>query len=256
MATTASPALPEFQRYQYAFTAHIRDPRGEPRPNGVEARRMNIYSALLYNNLEGFLLACFPVLRRMLGTRRWTRLVHAFFRTHRCHTPYFRQIPDEFIQFLQNNWTPSDAYPPYLLELAHYEWIELALSVSTKSLDIVIDADGDLLTQCPVLNPVLANLHYAWPVQTIRLRARVRPADTWLLVFRDAADAIQFSEINAFSARLIALIEAGTMTGDDALLCIARESRHPDPQLVIDGGLAILNDLRGRGAIVGVTRSA
>ena len=61
-------------------------------PAGVEARRMKVYNELLYNNTESFLLGCFPVLRRCLGERRWNRLVREFFRVHRSHTPYFRQI--------------------------------------------------------------------------------------------------------------------------------------------------------------------
>lgn len=170
-----SPPLPEFQRYQIAFTAHIRDPRAQPRPAGVEARRMNIYTELLYNNLEGFLLACFPVLRKVLGTRKWAALVRDFFRTHRSHTPYFRQIPDEFIQFLQNEWTPLAGYPPFTLALAHYEWIELVLSVSNRGVDCAVDAAGDLLDGVPLLNPVLANLRYDWPVHRIAPRRKTQP---------------------------------------------------------------------------------
>jgi hypothetical protein len=246
-----SPARPEFQRYQLAFAAHIRDPKANPRPAGVNARRMKIYTELLYNNVESFLLACFPVLRQVLGKRKWARLVREFFSTHRSHTPYFRQIPDEFMQFLQNAWTPPEGYPPYLLALAHYEWIELVLSVSNRSTDRSIDAEGDLLDGIPVLNPVLASLHYDWPVHHIAPRRKVQPADTWLLVIRDATDTIQFSEINAFTARLLALLEPGTLSGRAALDAIATESRHPDPALVQQAGAALLADLRARGAILG-----
>jgi hypothetical protein len=246
-------ALPEFQRYQFAFTAHIRDPKTHPRPAGVEARRMKVYNELLVNNIEGFLLACFPVLRQVLGVRKWAQLVRAFFATHRSRTPYFRQIPDEFIQFLRNEWTPPDGYPPYLLALAHYEWIELVLSVSNRSADRAFDAAGDLTDGVPLLNPVLANLRYDWPVQRIAPRRKVQPAETFLLVFRDAGDEVQFSEINAFTARLLALLEAGTLTGRSALQQIAAESRHPDPALVIQAGGALLDDLRARGAILGAT---
>jgi len=246
-----SPPLPEFQRYQYAFTAHIRDPRTQPRPTGVEARRMKIYSELLYNNLEGFLLACFPVLRKVLGTRKWTALVRDFFRTHRSHTPYFRQIPDEFIQFLQNEWTPPEGYPPFTLALAHYEWIELVLSVSNRGADRAFDADGDLMDGAPLLNPVLANLRYDWPVQRIAPRRKVLPAETFLLVFRDTADQVRFSQINAFTARLLTLLEPGTLSGRAALETIAAESHHPDPALVVQAGAALLQDLRMRGAILG-----
>lgn len=245
-------ALPEFQRYQNAFTAHIRDPGAHPCPPGVEARRMRIYTELLYNNIEGFLLVCFPVMRQVLGTRKWAKLVRGFFATHRSHTPYFRQIPDEFVQFLQNEWAPPEGYPPYLLALAHYEWIELVLSVSNREVDSAVDAGGDLFEDVPVLNPVLANLRYDWPVHRIAPRRKVQPAETHLLVFRDHADQVRFSEINAFTARLLALLEPGTRSGRGALETIAVESRHPDPGLVLQAGGALLADLRGRGAILGV----
>ncbi len=246
-----SPPLPEFQRYQYAFTAHIRDPKAQPRPAGVEARRMNIYTELLYNNIEGFLLACFPVLRKVLGTRKWSALVRDFFRTHRSHTPYFRQIPDEFIQFLQNEWTPPAGYPPFMLALAHYEWIELVLSVSDRNAEPAFDPAGDLLDGVPLLNPVLANLRYDWPVHRIAPRRKTPPLETHLLVFRDAADQVQFIEINAFTARLLTLLEPASLSGRTALEQIADESRHPDRALLMQAGGALLEDLCARGAILG-----
>lgn len=247
----ASAARPEFQRYQLTFTAHLRDPRQHPRPQGVEARRMKVYAALLYNNVESFLLACFPVLRRMLGARRWTRMVRVFFATHRCHTPYFRQIPDEFVQFLQNEWTPPEDYPPWLVALAHYEWIELVLSVSNRAPERLYDPAGDLMSRAPVLNPALANLRYDWPVHRIAPRRRIRPEETHLLAFRDAEDRVRFSEINAFTARLLNLLENGARTGRAALEILAVESGHPDPDAVLRSGQALLNDLRAQGAILG-----
>ncbi|MEW6118867.1 MAG: putative DNA-binding domain-containing protein [Pseudomonadota bacterium] len=241
----------DFQHYQRAFTAHIRDPRAHPRPAGVEARRMKIYNALLFNNIEGFLLACFPVLRKTLGARRWTRMVRVFFSMHRSHTPYFRQIPDEFVQFLQDEWSPPEDYPPWLMALAHYEWIELVLSVSNRMPERGVDPAGDLMQRIPLLNPVLANLRYDWPVHRIAPRRKIAAAETYLLAFRDAADQVQFSEINAFTARLLHLLEPGTRTGRAALETLATESRHPDTRLVLDAGRALLEDLRARGAILG-----
>lgn len=248
--------LPEFQRFQYAFAAHLRDPKTCSRPPGVDARRMAIYSGLLYNTIEGFLLTCFPVLRRVLGKTKWATVVRTFFKTHRSHTPYFRQIPDEFIQYLQTEWQRPEAYPEYVLDLAHYEWVELALSVSNRIPDwACIAAEGDLLDQRPALNPVLANLFYRWPVQRIRPRADIDPADTYLLVFRDAGDQIQFIEINAFTARLVSLFEPGTLTGRAALAQIAMESAHP-LSAVIQGGSTTLQNLQASGAILGVVKEA
>ena len=244
-------ARPEFQRWQLAFTAHLRDPQAHPRPAGVEARRMKVYTELLYNNVEGFLLSCFPVLRQVLGARKWAKLVRTFFATHRSRTPYFRQIPDEFIQFLQSEWAASEDYPSYTLALAHYEWIELVLSVSTRSAERAVNAQGELLDGVPVLNPVLANLRYDWPVHRIAPRRKIAPGETFLLVYRDADDVVQFVEINAFTARLIALLEPGTLTGRAALETIAAESRHPDPAVIVQAGTVLLADLRARGALLG-----
>lgn len=212
---------------------------------------MKVYNELLYNNVEGFLLACFPVLRRMLGARKWTRMVRVFFSMHRSHTPYFRQIPDEFVQFLQREWTPPADYPPWLTALAHYEWIELVLSVSNRVPERPFDPAGDLIDKVPLLNPVLANLRYDWPVHRIAPRRKLDPAETHLLVFRDTGDQVQFSEINVFTARLLNLLEPGVRTGRAALDILAAESRHPDPGLILRAGRDLLDDLRTRGAILG-----
>ena len=52
-----------------------------------------------------------------------------FIAEHRCLTPYYRQIPDEFVQYLQQERKRADDWP-FLAELAHFEWIELQLSIA------------------------------------------------------------------------------------------------------------------------------
>ncbi len=76
-----------FTEYQSAFAARIRDPRAAPRPPGAPDRRMRVYEELLYNNLEGFLLAGYPIARQLLGARAWKQTVRRFFAEHRCHSP-------------------------------------------------------------------------------------------------------------------------------------------------------------------------
>jgi hypothetical protein len=250
-----SSSLPEFQRFQYAFASHIRDPHSNPCPAGVEAHRMAVYTSLVYNNAESFLLPCFPILREVLGPQQWARLVRSFLATHGSLSPFFRQIPDEFIQFLQTEGSVPETCPPFLLELAHYEWIELVLSISNRIPDWdSIDPEGNLLLHRPVLNPVLANLSYRWPVHRIGLQGEVQPSETYLLVFRDQSDDVQFTEINAYTSRLINLLESGEYSGQAALEIVAAESRHPIPQAVIKGGMDTMHDLQALGALLGVVK--
>lgn len=250
------PELPAFQQYQYAFAAHIRDPLRARRPAGTSARRMRTYNELLFNNIESFLLGCFPVLRKVLGSRKWRRLVRAFFARHRSHTPYFRQIPDEFLQFLQNDRQPEDAYPDYLLELAHYEWIELALSVSSRDEQLPAhDPAGDLIEGRPLLNPVLANLAYGYPVHRIRPRMKVEPSPTCLLVFRDADMQVRFMEQSAVGARLLALLEDGRSSGREAVMKLAAELGQDEPAPLIEFARGYLDALRAAGAVLGAART-
>ena len=65
--TADKTALPDFQKLQYAFAAHLRDPAAHPAPAGIEDRRLQIYRELFYNNVEGLLASNFPVIRRVLG---------------------------------------------------------------------------------------------------------------------------------------------------------------------------------------------
>ena len=151
---------------------------------------MKIYNELLYNNLEGFLLACFPVLRRVLGKRKWSRLVRDFFSAHRCHTPLFRQIPDEFVHYLQNERGERADDPAFLQDLAHYEWVELVLSVSNKEIDFAaIDTRGDLMSGRPALNPVLSLHSYAYAVHRISPALQTRCRNKGRNAFRHPAES-------------------------------------------------------------------
>ena len=62
---------PGFKKYQYEFTAHLRDPEHNPAPEGIEDRRIGIYRDLLYNNVESFLSGTFPVLRNIHDDDGW-----------------------------------------------------------------------------------------------------------------------------------------------------------------------------------------
>lgn len=249
----------DFRDYQLAFTGHIRDPRGAPRPQGVPARRMRVYSELLYNNVESFLLACFPVCRTVLGQRRWTRLVRGFFREHRSHTPFFRQIPDEFLKYLQDAWQRPDDVPEFLPELAHYEWVELELATSNRDEGLPAhDAAGDLLAGRPLANPVLRLLAYRYPVHRIgpRFKPKAAPeAPTFLLAWRTPEFEVRFSLVNAATARLMQLLqEQPELTGAAAIERLAAEFGQADQAAMIRSGRETLVDLQAMGAVLGVQR--
>ena len=252
---SARPELPSFQQYQLAFASHIRNPQLHKRPRGVEARRMKVYNELLFNNLEGFLLACFPVLRQVLGKRKWSKLVRDFFTEHRCHTPFFRQIPDEFVHYLKNERGERAEDPAFMQDLAHYEWVELMLSVSNKAINLeLIDTPGDLMNCQPALNPVMSLQSYAYPVH--RISPRFKPTaeqkeETHFAILRNKDDEVKFILINPVSMRLLSLLQATALSGKEVLMQIASEMKHPNPEVVLAGGLEIMQSLQQSEVILG-----
>jgi hypothetical protein len=71
-----------------------------------------------------------------------------------------------------------------------------------------------------------------------------------LVVFRDAQHQVQFSEINAVTARVLALLDEGC-TGQQALEQLAHDMAHPDPQALMGFGQQLLSSLREQGVILG-----
>lgn len=241
-----------FQQFQYALARHLRDPRHTRRPAGVPARRMAVYDTLLFNNMCGFVDSCFPVCRQCLGEVRWRRLCRSFYRDWPLHTPWFREIPREFVRYLDQGGV-AQPLPRWLTDLARYEWAELAVDVMDVSAP-PHDAQGDPMTRAVVLNPARIDVASHWPVHRIGpgWRAR-RPQPAFLVVFRDARHAVQFAEINAVTARVLTLLDEG-QTGQQVFAQVARELGHRDPQALMAYGEELLIHLRRQGVILG-TRS-
>jgi uncharacterized protein len=247
---------PDFIRRQVAFAAHLRDPTQVPAPDDVEDRRMAIYRDLVFNNVSALLSGSFPVLRRILPDAQWDALVRGFFVQHRAKTPLFLELGQEFLDFLQTARAGDSRDPPFLLELAHYEWVELALQISDAEPDAArIDPDGDLLEGRPVVSPLAWNLTYRFPVHRIGpdLQPATAPAEpTHLVVYRTPDEAIAFLEINAVTQRLLILLnEDEPRTGREALSRIAAELGRPDPDQVVAFGAGLMEDLRTKGVLLG-----
>lgn len=246
-----------FQQLQYAFAQRIRDPENAPTPAGIEPRRMKVYEDLFFNNLSSLLAGTFPVLHRILGRTRWQALIRDFMLRHQAHTPLFPELPQELLRFLETARALDPDDPPFIHELAHYEWVELALQTATVEVDLLgIDPAGDLLEGSPAVNPLAWPLAYSFPVH--RLSPDYAPgtppeAPTYLVVYRDLDDDVKFMEINGVTARLLELArsETGKRSGRELLLAIAAELGHPDPDAVVRGGAEILEMLRTHQVILG-----
>ncbi|MEW6647792.1 MAG: putative DNA-binding domain-containing protein [Pseudomonadota bacterium] len=239
-------ATPDHARLQQAFCAHLRTPQQHAAPADVPPRRMALYRELFRANFSGQLASAFPVLHRISAPAWWDALMEDFFASHRCRSPLFHQLPREFLTYLQQERAATTDDPPFLLELAHYEWAELALAQAEDELPPARQC-GDVLQEVPRLSLLAWPFTYHYAVHRIGPSYLPQQADavpTHLLIYRNRMDEVRFLELNAVSARLLYLIGAADgRDGARLLQQIADELHHPDHAKVLEGGRELLLQL-------------
>lgn len=246
------PQLPNFQITQHQFASYIRNPRHNPVPANVKPERMAVYRELFFNNVESFLSSGFPVLRKILTDPQWLELVEDFFARHQSQSPYFSEISEEFLAFLQNERNNPDDYP-FLLELAHYEWVEMALSIAQAELPPFTEYIEDFLAHKVTVSALAWPLAYQYPVHEISpdFLPTTPPAQaTYLIVYRDLDDEVRFIQISPITFRLLQIIEEKPdLTVEAYLEQMIEESNHPNPEVIVSGGLDILRKLLNKNII-------
>lgn len=253
--------IPDFQRKQYALAAHIRDPENVAAPPGIEDRRMAVYRELFFNNIRGLLAGTFPVLRKLHSDGQWQRFIRQFMQKHRAKTPYFLQLPQEFLSFLQSGYEAAPDDYPFLAELAHYEYIELALSISTATDDLAsVDPCGDLLLGTPEKSSLAWVYAYSYPVHRISKEFLPdKPSDqpNYLAVHRLDDDKVSFMELNPVSAGLLNAIEENDAgkSGEQLLRALAASINYPDVEALVRHGKVALDELRQLGILIGTRRT-
>lgn len=251
-----------FQQAATQLADHIRNPEHESGPANIEDRRLKIYRELFYNNIEGFVSGAFPVLRSLIDDTVWHEMVRDFIVQYRCQTPYFLEISQEFQRYLSSEPAilQSGHFPPFVHELAHYEWAELALDIDEEDIERYeqlhhVERNADLLACLPVVSPLAWSLAYQYPVHLIGVDYQpdsIPEQPSYLIVYRNREDKVGFMEANAVTARLLSLLgEMSEGNGRDCLLRIAEEMQHPHPEQIVESGLAILQQLHSLDIILG-----
>lgn len=242
---------------QTTFTNFVRNPEKNPIPGDVKPERMLMYRELLFNNVNSFLTSNFPVLHKILEPVHWLELVQDFFSQHHCDTPYFSEIPEEFINYLQDERNVTEIDPPFMVELAHYEWVEMALSIAKHELPADTAEFLNNPLQAPLyLSPLAWPLLYQYPVH--RLSPEFQPfeapeAPTYLVVYRDAGDDVHFSEINAVTMRLLELIQQQPgLDAEQYLRQLSEECKTTDQAAFFRYGQEFIKEMVQKAIICGV----
>ncbi|WP_085728755.1 DUF2063 domain-containing protein, partial [Pseudomonas sp. R37(2017)] len=214
---------------QSSMGQYLRDPEHYAPPAQMDPVRAQVYRDLVFANLSSLLSGTFPVLVKILGDERWRSLVRIFLRDYRARTPKFAEIAQEFVEFLaaEPRAFSDGAWPPFMVELAHYEWVEMALQQSDAEALVVGDASL-LLDRALRVSPLAWPLAYAWPVHKVGpdYQPDAVPDQPTLLLVRRAEDwSVRFSGLSPLAWRLLQRIgEFPGLTGLAQLQGVAEEA--------------------------------
>ncbi|MCP2226103.1 hypothetical protein OKW12_001510 [Pseudomonas silensiensis] len=239
---------------QNTLGLYLRDPDHCAPPAGMDVARARVYRDLIFSNLSLLLSGTFPVLIKILGDERWRSLVRIFLRDCRARTPKFGEIAQEFVEFLASE--PSalseGVWPLFMVELAHYEWVEMALQQSEA--EPLAPSDVALILERPLqVSPLAWPLAYAWPVQLVgpdHQPDSAPPQPTLLLVRRAEDWSVKFSELSPLAWRLLQRIEAfPELDGQAQLEGLAVEAGAVGSPEFMASGTALLRQMHGEGVI-------
>ena len=196
-----------FIKAQKALAHAIRYPDDE---TTFDRRRLAVYQELFFNNVEGFCSSSFPVLKSVLEKSKWNELVRSFFQQHKCETPHFIEISQEYLSYLADN---QKLLPwKWCVELAHYEWVELACSVaefpeSEEFMEWTPELERGLVASVPDTSWPLA---YNYPVHSISLDNchEIEEEATFLMVYRDISDDVRFINTDAATVHLLNYVQS------------------------------------------------
>ena len=239
---------------QTTLGRYLRDPDHCAPPVEMNAARAQVYRDLIFANLSTLLRGTFPVLIKIVGDELWRSLVRIFLRDYRARTPKFGEIAQEFVEFLASEpqALSEGTLPPFMVELAHYEWVEMALQQTDA--EPLAPSDGALILARPLqVSPLAWPLAYGWPVHVVGpdFQPEAAPAQPTLLLVRRAEDwSVKFSELSPLAWRLLQRIEEfPELNGRAQLEGLAVEAGANGSAEFMDSGAALLRQMHGEGVL-------
>lgn len=214
------------KKFQKDFTQHIRNPKRFKKPKQVSASRMNVYNSLLFNGIEDVISSCFPLCKKVLGKGKWLKLIRDFFTEHSCQSPFYREVPREFVTYLAGK-TKSLQHIPFLPHLAHYEWLELDLFLSPE-IPPAIHSKKKLGGKV-IFNKPCKLVSYPYPVHQIK-KGYKTPAETepsFYFFYRNAQSEVDWLLLNSAQAKLIHFLLNQSLPFKKAVSKIAKELKLP-----------------------------
>ncbi len=199
-----------FQENQLAFTEYLRRPEGHEKAEEQIPRQQQIYRDLIYKNINQCIADIFPITKNIILEPDWEIMIREFISVHRLQTPYFLEICQEFLAYLMHTRKSLPTDYPFILELAHFEWVQLTVDIADIHFPEYQHNLGPIESSLWKVSPLVVGLTYSYPVHIIDecyLPREPSAQSTYLLVYRNKNDDLKILETDSISLRIIQLLQ-------------------------------------------------
>ena len=199
--------MKSLQETQLEFIQYLRKSTSSSNDPDV-GRRKSIYRDLVKNNINRIISDSFPISKTLIADHDWNAMIDGFITNHQSQTPYFLEICQEFLVYLNNERTQQTTDQPFMLELAHFEWIVLAMDIADINLHSP-DPSKPTAESLYTISPLVLGLTYQYPVHLINDEYLPTPINpTQLLVYRDRHDQVRILETDDLTLRIVQILQA------------------------------------------------
>jgi uncharacterized protein len=217
----------------------------------VGAERLLVYRDLVHNRMRN---ATRSFIRRAARRRGadFRRDFEAFLDERASHSPYLRDVPAEFVAWVEPRWRADPTVPAWLHELARHELLDTSLRDEPRGGEPATDLP--LMLDRPVrLDGTTRLCRYGFAVHRIGIDGEDEPRleDTELLAYRDRqSHRVRYLQLVPFATAAIAHLLRG-----EALAEALRGTAADLGEALDDDKLAaaaeLLADLAERGVVLG-----
>lgn len=221
---------------------------------GVAPERLLVYRRLVHNRIRRVISEFLPRTHARLGRDRLARDVQAFLAADALTSPYWRDVPGQFVAWVATRWQEDPAISDYLVDLARHEC--LAFDVRNDPAGGEKDTGLPLALDRPLrFDGTTRLMRYAYAVHQLSADVEVldepEPFATSLLVYRDDEHTVRYLQLTPFAAEVVAALRDRRRPVSDGLreACAALDMPLNDERLA--EAAALLADLADRKVLRG-----
>lgn len=224
---------------------------GELDPSlNIVPEKIQIYHELVRNNIEEVLYRAFPLTFHLLTQKQWNEMLDLYLAKEDFTAHSVWRLPQALVRVAMEQKWAERWNIPYLLDLLHFEWIEIEIDMMPDLPRGDFKKEGRILDDLLVLNPESQIIVYSYPVYEKNVLPREMKEGIYpVLVLRHPdTGEVHFIALSRFFLHVYEMLTEHT--GREALIQAAKTFQLNESK-ALSVGEKFLIDLMDQQAIYG-----